>query len=226
MNPQLAQKPCVRCGAPTSAELHRAQNGRCPACFQEALSHPRPTSPTSPTRPTQKRRTFFRAYSAEEVVDGWRLFNLGDGGRVGPKGYDRSGRSHLPNRTLLMYAHVEQFLDGRGDLVRALLKDQLTPTFEEWFKENPFQIVPQSDDLSVRDVEELKPRPLIEACELRKISPNRVREALRRTRLAIAAGLPTPPAPNVWKPQGSPQMTTLAELDKWLAVVKHGGKRV
>lgn len=216
MNPIYTLVPCVRCGRPTAFELHRIQSGRCSACLRDSLAQPAPKA----------KKGFFRSYSAQEVLDGWRLYNLGDRGRVLPKGLDRPGRVHLPNRPLLMYAHVEQFLAGRGDWFRRILKEKSDAQFEAWYAENPFNLVPDSDDVDVREVEELKPRPLVEACQIRGINPNRVREALRRARLAIEARIPPPATPNVWQPSGSPQLTTLAELDKWLATVKHGGLRL
>lgn len=185
---------------------------------------------------SRKSESIYRAYRPAECLDGWRLIVLGDRGRRGPDDLSKPGKSDIPNKNLLMYWHVERFIfeageDWRGDLeqwAKAATKAEreddailwLMAAFSEWYQANPFYLRQPLDESGKRVMPELEPITVVEACKARKIPHNRVLKALSRERQAIREGKPAPPTPAIWKEKGSPAMTTLAELDKWIAKEK------
>lgn len=168
------------------------------------------------SRTCSVRKGLYGNYHAHEVLDGWRRQQLARGpDKVGPKGYERPGKSDTPNVTLLMWCHVEGFFQSRDDIRRRVLLEanEYSPRyrcaicdFEVWAKNNPFTLrnTPSSPDSGgTTAASDLEVVPLTQACRELGIKPNTVTQAERR-----GASLS-------WQPKGSPKLTTRATLAAW-----------
>jgi hypothetical protein len=222
---ELAQSHCDRCKADFRDRARRAlwpiadDRWSCQECLRpaEIAGFMRKHVPHDPEA------RCYRRYSPAECVDGWRqiCYSKGGAARTKPAGIDRPGQSMMPNVPFLMWVHVEMFLATTKASKQDLLDGddlEAVSAFSDWYREHPFRLVPPAelDDPGRRELPELQPITVTQACKQLNIPHERVRKAFQREKEAIEKGKPAPPVPMTWKERGSPRMTTLFEFQKWI----------
>jgi len=180
------------------------------------------------TKPYEKtnQKGIYRAYTPAEVIDGWKqiVLSRGPSPRAWPASLKRPGKRTVPNVAYLQWIHIETGFFPTviprhlAQLRLEMLEGdylEVCAAFSDWFKQNPFKVVPDADETGKRELPELVPMTLTAACEALGVNPQSVRRCLQRARVAVLTGSPCPNTPNVWKPAGSPAMTTIAEIARW-----------